>query len=99
AVTIIVRLGAGALVDADRISAAHQVVWLMSAGALGFGLLGLGPTGVWPGTVLAFGAGWGWTGLYALAAVRSSPGAPGAASAMTTAGLAGGAAVGPVLFG
>ncbi len=93
------RVGSGALVDTGRVRAASLVAWMMGVGTLGFGLLALGAAGVWSGTLLAFTAGWGWTGLYAFAVVTSNPRTPGAASAVGQMGLAGGAAAGPLLFG
>jgi MFS family permease len=50
-------------------------------------------------TPLAFGAGWGWPGLFNLAVVRAHPNAPGAASGITQTGTYLGAVVGPVVFG
>jgi predicted MFS family arabinose efflux permease len=51
------------------------------------------------GTLLAFGAGWGWPGLFNFAVVRSNPGAPAAATGITQTGASAGAALGPLLFG
>ena len=51
------------------------------------------------GTVLAFGAGWGWPGLFNFTIVRSNAGAPAAATGITQTGASGGAALGPLLFG
>jgi predicted MFS family arabinose efflux permease len=50
-------------------------------------------------TPLAFGAGWGWPGLFNLAVAREYPEAPGAASGVTQTGTYVGAVLGPVIFG
>jgi hypothetical protein len=51
------------------------------------------------GSLLAFGAGWGWTGLYHLAIVRLRPRAPAAASGAASTALFIGAVAGPWGFG
>lgn len=51
------------------------------------------------GGLLALGAGWGWTGLVFLVAVRADPTAPAAAAGVVLAGLSTGGALGPLLFG
>jgi len=51
------------------------------------------------GALLAFGAGWGWPGLFNFAVVKTSPGAPAAATGITQTGASSGAAFGPLLFG
>jgi len=51
------------------------------------------------GTVLAYGASWGWPGLFNYAIVRQSRAAPSAATGVTQSGLFGGQLVGPPLFG
>lgn len=51
------------------------------------------------GGLLALGAGWGWTGLVFLSAVRADPAAPAAAAGIVLAGLSTGGALGPVAFG
>ena len=50
-------------------------------------------------TPLAFGAGWGWPGLFNLAIVRAHPTAAAAASGVTQTGTYFGAVAGPVVFG
>jgi dipeptide/tripeptide permease len=56
------------------------------------------PAVVVAGAVLTLGAGWGWTGLAFLAAVRLAPSAPARAAGIVLTGLAIGGAVGPVAF-
>jgi predicted MFS family arabinose efflux permease len=51
------------------------------------------------GTVLAFGAGWGWNGLLTQTVVVSHPEAPARASAYIVVGAAAGGVIGPTLFG
>jgi MFS family permease len=76
------------------------VAAMLCVGTAGFVLLatGAGPLLV-VGTVLGFGAGWGWPGLFNFAIVRTSPGSPAAATGITQTGASGGAALGPLLFG
>jgi len=50
-------------------------------------------------TVPAFGAGWGWNGLFTHAVVRAQPHAPARASAYLVVGAASGGVIGPVAFG
>lgn len=77
---------------------------LVGAGAVALALLAVASTtesavALVAGTVIGFGAGWAWTGLYFLAAVRVNPDAPGAATGVAMAGISVGAAAGPLLFG
>jgi predicted MFS family arabinose efflux permease len=51
------------------------------------------------GGLVALGAGWGWTGLVFLSAVRADPAAPAAAAGIVLAGLSTGGALGPIAFG
>jgi MFS family permease len=63
-------------------------------------LLATGESGlIVPGVLLAFGAGWGWPGLFNFAVVKTNPGAPAAATGITQTGASGGAAFGPLVFG
>jgi cyanate permease len=97
---IAVRLLAGS--RADRRSGGHlRVVALMLlAGSVGYGVYATGrPLLLILATPLAFGAGWGWPGLFNLAVVREHPDAPGTASGITQTGTYLGAVIGPVVFG
>lgn len=49
--------------------------------------------------LIAFTAGWSWTPLFNFAIVRLNPNAPGAASAITQAGVFVGGVLGPAVFG
>ena len=51
------------------------------------------------GSIVAFGAGWAWAGIFNLAVVRRNPSAPAIATGYTQAGVYAGAGVGPFFFG
>jgi predicted MFS family arabinose efflux permease len=87
---------------ADRRDGGHLpvVAGLLAAGAGGFALLAAGgPLALLVGTVLAFGAGWGWNGLFNFAVVRVNRNAPAAATGITQAGVLLGGVTGPWAFG
>jgi hypothetical protein len=72
----------------------------MTLGGLGYALLAFESEPVlWVGSIVAFVAGWGWTGLFHLSIVRTRPAAPAAASGFTSTGARIGGMVGPALFG
>ena len=100
AVGIGVRVLLGWFTDRREGGSLNLVAGMMALGTLGFLLLasGVGELLV-VGTVLAFGAGWGWPGLFNFAVVKTSPGAPAAATGVTQTGASGGAAIGPLVFG
>jgi predicted MFS family arabinose efflux permease len=76
------------------------VALMLGLGAAGFLLISSGAVLlVVLGTLLAFGAGWGWTGLFNFAVVKTNPGAPAAATGVTQTGAFTGAALGPLFFG
>jgi len=73
---------------------------MLVAGTVGFVLLATGAGWLFAlGTLLAFGAGWGWHGLFNFAVVKYNPNAPAAATGITQTGAAAGSATGPFLFG
>jgi MFS family permease len=99
-VGIAVRLALGWL--ADRRPSGHLgiVAVMLLAGTVGFVLLATGAGWLFAlGTLLAFGAGWGWHGLFNFAVVKYNPNAPAAATGITQTGAAAGSATGPFLFG
>ncbi len=97
---IIARIVAGWLADRYRGRALFMVSAMLVLGALGYGMLSVGgPVLLTLGTLLAYGAGWGWGGLVFFAVVRLNPNAPAAATGIVSAGGAGGAALGPLAFG
>jgi MFS family permease len=101
AVGILARLTIGAA--ADRLVGGHfrLVLRLAIVGSLGLaGLASSGPTWiVVAASFLAFGAGWGWQGLFNFAVVLWNRNAPGAATAITQVGVFVGGVVGPLAFG
>lgn len=100
AVSIVVRVLFGRLADGMGSGRLRLVAGMLAAGTVGFLLVA---SGVAPllvvGVVLAFGAGWGWPGLFNFAVVKSNPKAPAAATGITQTGASGGAALGPLAFG
>ena len=99
-VGIVVRVSLGHLADGMSGGRLRLVAAMLGVGVVGFALLATGAGSLLVlGTVLAFGAGWGWPGLFNFAVVRTNPGAPAAATGITQTGASGGAALGPLLFG
>lgn len=103
-VAIVGRLVAGA--RADRRGGAHFVAaaLMLAVGSVGYAAVAVGSAAALPalyvlGALLAYGAGWGWNGVFNFAVVRSHPDAPARATSITQVGgrLAG--AIGPVTFG
>lgn len=73
---------------------------MLGTGALAMALASVGtPALLMVGTLGAFSAGWGWSGLLFFSLVRSTPASPGAIAGIGLAGLAIGNAVGPLAFG
>ncbi len=100
AVGITVRVVFGYLADGMGGGRLKLVAGMLGAGAIGFAMLATGASSLLVvGTVLAFGAGWGWPGLFNFAIVKTNPGAPAAATGITQTGASGGAALGPLIFG
>ena len=99
-VGIVVRVVAGHLADGMSGGRLRLVAGMLILGTAGFAMLASGVPGLLvAGVVLAFGAGWGWPGLFNFAIVKSNPEAPAAATGITQTGASGGAALGPLLFG
>jgi len=99
-VGIAARLGSG--LRADRRGRNHLgvVILMLVLGSIGFALLVPSHRLLFAlGAPIAFGAGWGWPGLFILAVVQASPTAPAAATGLTQTGTSVGAVVGPVAFG
>jgi MFS family permease len=100
AASIAVRVLFGRLADGMSGGRLLLVAAMLATGVAGFALLATGEeTLIVPGALLAFAAGWGWPGLFNFAIVKTSPGAPAAATGITQTGASGGAAVGPLIFG
>jgi len=104
AVAVTVRVVVGHRAD-HRGRAHFPVVALMLViGVAGYGALAAGSATGWhwlfmAGAVIAFGAGWGWNGLFNFAVVRTHRDAPARATSITQVGgrLAG--VAGPIAFG
>ncbi|MGZ4442950.1 MAG: MFS transporter [Nocardioidaceae bacterium] len=99
-VGIAARLGSG--LRADRRGRNHLgiIILMLVLGSAGFALLAPSHRLLFAlGAPIAFGAGWGWPGLFILAVVQASPTAPAAATGLTQTGTSVGAVVGPVAFG
>lgn len=100
AFSIVVRVVFGYLADGMSGGRLRLVAGMLVVGVIGFGLLATGaPAAIVVGVLLAFGAGWGWPGLFNFAVVHSNPGAPAAATGVTQTGASSGAAIGPLVFG
>ena len=100
AVNIVVGGVFGRLADGMSGGRLPLVAAMLGVGVVGFALLATGESAlILPGTLLAFGAGWGWPGLFNFAVVKPSPSAPAAATGITQTGASGGAALGPLVFG
>ncbi len=79
AICVFVRIVAG--LRADRLGSGHlrTVAMLLGLGAVAYAVMALGnPVAFVLVTPLAFGAGWGWPGLFNLAIVLANPDAPAA---------------------
>ena len=100
AVGIAVRVLFGHLADGMDGGRLRLVAAMLGVGVVGFAMLASG-SGVLmvAGTLLAFGAGWGWPGLFNFAIVKTNPNAPAAATGITQTGASAGAALGPLVFG
>lgn len=101
AVGIAGRLLSGWSADRHQGDQLRRVAEMMAVGAVGFALLAVSdpPALIVVATVLAFGAGWGWAGIYVYALVLLHPHAPGTASGIAQVGAASGAMLGPAAFG
>lgn len=98
---IATRIGSGILIDLRpgtvRVPA---TIALMVGGAVGFSLLTTGrPTLFALGAVLAYGAGWGWTGLTHYLVVDDYSSFPERATGVLITGFAFGSSSGPLVFG
>jgi MFS family permease len=101
AIGVAVRVVAGWLVDRRPRGRLRAVAAMLVVGTCGFGLLATGLPG-WPfvvGGLLAFGAGWGWPGVFNFAIVDVYRQAPAAATSITQTGTYAGSAAGPLTFG
>lgn len=78
----------------------RYVAMLQALGVAGVGLLAvLSAPAYFVGFAVAFGCGWGWTGLQNLALVRGWPDSAARVTGVIQSGLFAGSVVGPVVFG
>jgi MFS family permease len=76
------------------------IVLLLFVGAPGYLLLATGSTPLYVGgAILAFVAGWGWTGLFHYTVVSQNPTTPAASTGVIQTGLSLGAGAGPLALG
>ena len=95
------RVGFGWLADrhADR-SRYLFIANLLAGGAVGYGLLATGRIPlVVAGSLLAYGMGWAWTGLFHFAVIKDNRAAAASVTGFVQTGLSLGAATGPLVFG
>jgi MFS family permease len=98
-VGIALRIVLGWVADHRPMDHMRVVAGMLILGAVGFVLLAVGVSLFFiAGTLLAFGAGWGWLGLFNFAIVSQHPEAPTKALGIVLTGAAGGSAAGPLLF-
>ncbi|MEX2376365.1 MAG: MFS transporter [Dehalococcoidia bacterium] len=95
------RLTAGWLADRHAGNPMTGAMFLLAVGAVGLWIIAVadGFVGLAIGSVLAFGPGWSWPGLFNLAIVRHYDAAPGSAIGATQAGGHFGAVLSPPIFG
>lgn len=95
------RLLWGWLADRTTRDPLSGMVVLLVAGSAGFSLLGSAVQVAWLalGTLVAFGAGWAWKGLYNLTVVNQNRDLEAAALGVSQAGVFGGSVAGPLVFG
>jgi predicted MFS family arabinose efflux permease len=99
-VGIAVRIVLGWVADYQPMDHMRIVAGMLILGAVGFVLLAIGESLFFvAGSLLAFGAGWGWLGLFNFAIVSQYPEAPTRALGVVLTGAAAGSAAGPLLFG
>ena len=97
---LVVRLLAGWWADARNAGGLGGVALLLVVGSAG--LAALTGTGTWMLTLaamLAFGAGWGWNGLFNFSVVKHFPGSPARATSVALTGTYIGASLGPIVMG
>ncbi|KQY04488.1 hypothetical protein ASD37_21540 [Mycobacterium sp. Root135] len=78
----------------------HHIATLQILGVAGVGLLAVGSTPAYfLGFAVAFGCGWGWTGLQNLALVRTWPTSSARVTGVVQSGLFAGSVAGPAVLG
>lgn len=104
AVAVTVRIYSGVL--ADRRGRGHfkVVAVMLVLGCLGYFGLAMGAfskTAIffWFGAIIAYGAGWGWNGLFNYAVIQTHPQTPARATSITQVGGRLSSVFGPLVFG
>lgn len=99
--SILGRLATGRWADRPGADAGRAVAVLLGIGGTGAVVLAAPAPPVLAafGAVLVLGAGWGWTNLAFLVAVRARPDVPAVAAGGVLTGLGAGGALGPLVFG
>lgn len=95
------RIGLGWLADRGSWRSHYLVIAnLLSCGAAGYALLSSDAPSIFIlGALLAYGAGWAWTGLFHFAVVKDNRLTAASATGFVQTGLSLGAATGPLAFG
>jgi MFS family permease len=97
---LVLRIGSGWLADRRGDEHLTTVAVMLAGGAVGLSGLSTGvPTVMVLGTLIAFGSGWSWPGVFNLAVVNHHPHAPAASTGLTQTGSYTGGAIGPLLMG
>jgi MFS family permease len=97
---IAVRITAGALTDRAPRRNPAVIVTMMLTGGLGLALIAIGTSKTFVlGAILAFSAGWGWTGLLLATTLRLVPGRTEDAGHTVQVGVYAGATIAPFAFG
>lgn len=97
---LVIRVGGGWVADRVGNRSLIPVAAMLALGAAGFLLLaGQHVVTVIVGTFIAYGAGWGWPGLFYFGVAAHHPDTPGSATGFVQVGVSGGGAVGPLLIG
>lgn len=99
-VGLALRIGSGWMADRRGDEHLTTVAAMLAGGAVGLVGLATGiPAVLVVGTLLAFGSGWSWPGVFNLAVVNHHPQAPAAATGLTQTGSYTGGAIGPLVMG
>jgi len=100
AVGIATRLWSGFRADHRGRNHLMIIILMLAFGSVGFFLLAPSSHLLFAiGIPIAFGAGWGWPGLFILTMMQGSPSSQAAASGLTQASMSAGAVIGPATFG
>ena len=97
---ISVRVVVGWRIDKVDSDGFTWAVVMMAVGSAGYALLAVQSAALVPvGMFLAYGAGWGWPGLFQYAITQTFHVKPASATGITQTGFASGTALGPIGFG